>query len=173
MRTLFIALTALLLTACMSMNDAMTPDASVRTDDFDGSKEVIQKPVSAASSISEGWNTLGFRWNSQAPTVVYLTAGAEGITNVSGLKFNVDGEFITASEASTLTDYDQWSTRQFAVSWEQFLKIANGKVVKMRIEKIDTYQNSSFGTENSGGLVNKKFPPFIAKVKQIMASEKK
>lgn len=155
------------LSACASMNDALTPNPNVKVDDFDGSKEVVQEPVSAASSISEGWNTLGFRWNDAAPNTVYLMAGADGITNVTGLKFNVDGEFITAREASYNTDYGQWSTRQFAVDYDDFLRIANGKVVKMRIEMMDKYQNSSFGTEVSGAIVNTKFPKFLEQVKRL------
>ncbi|MCW8857007.1 MAG: hypothetical protein OQJ95_06540 [Kangiella sp.] len=162
-----------LMAGCASMNDALTPDTQVRVDDFDGSKEIIQKPVSAASSMSEGWNTLGFRWNSKAPDIVFMNAGAEGITNVTGLEFNVDGDFVIAQEASHLTKYGQWSTRQFAVSLDDFMKIAKGKVVKMKVVMIDEYAVSSFGTEVNGAVVNSKFPKFLEQLKKITVASNK
>ena len=46
----------------------------------------------------------------------------------------------------------------------EFLKVANAKVVKMKLTKLDSYSVSSFGTGVSGAVVNTKFPPFIEKV---------
>ena len=57
---------ASILICCASINQGLTPSAKTLVSDFDGSIEVIQKPVSAASSLSEGWHTLGFRWSSKA-----------------------------------------------------------------------------------------------------------
>lgn len=65
---------------------------------------------------------------------------------------------------SDFTDYDQWSTRQFVVSYDDFIKITNGNVVKMKVSKIDTYQVSSFGKGVNGAIVNGKFAPFITQI---------
>ncbi|TNC82772.1 MAG: hypothetical protein C9356_02570 [Oleiphilus sp.] len=152
----------LFLTACASMNDKMTPSVTVIKDQFDGSVIVRQEPVSAASSLSEGWHTLGFEWTQNHPDVVFLQVGVSGVTNVMGVAFNVDGEIIeNISKASTLTKYGNWSTRRLVMSYADFEKVARGKDVKMKVMQIDEYSVSSFGAANSGAIVNSKFEPFL------------
>jgi hypothetical protein len=152
---------------CASFNESMTPSVKVQKDEFDGSLIVSQSPVSAASSMSEAWHTLGFQWNQKFPNVVFLEVGVSGITNVMGVAFNVDGQLIeNIKQASTLTKYGDWSTRRLIISINDFAKIAQGKDVKMKVMQIDTYSVSSFGSENSGAIVNSKFPPFIEKLKE-------
>jgi|SRR5690554_709877 len=155
---------------CASFNDSMTPSMKVQKDDFDGSLIVSQSPVSAASSMKEAWHTLGFEWVQKFPDVVFIEVGVSGITNVVSVAFNVDGEIIeNVKQASSLTKYGDWSTRRLVIPIKDFSKIAAGKDVKMKVMQIDTYSVSSFGSANSGAIVNSKFPPFIEKLKELNA----
>lgn len=163
-------LVVLMFAGCASVNDSLTPPMSVNKDDFDGSIIVRQSPVSAASSISEGWHTLGFEWNQNSPNTIFITAGTNGSVNITDVQFNVDGKIISnIKTASTLTEYDKWSTRRFSMSWSDFLEIANAKSVKMKVVQINSYTVSSFGPEHSGAVVNAKIPPFIKKVQELLS----
>lgn len=170
--TLAIAVSGSLLIGCAATNDALTPSLAVIKDDFDGKLIVRQEPVSSASSISEAWHTLGFDWTEKTPDTVYLTAGAKGIVNIEGLAFNADGRvYDNIKTASATTEYGQWSTRRFAISWNDFLAIANAKSVKMRISKINDYTVSSFGPAHPA-TVDSKIPPFVARVQELRARQK-
>ena len=153
--------------SCYSVNSALTPSIKVLTDDFDGSKVIYQKPVSSSSKLTEHFHTLGFDWTSKTPNRVFLSAGAPGITNIYGLSFNVDGTLVSARLASNLTEYGDWSTRRFYVSYSDFVKLANAQVVKMKVTKNNTYTVSSFGKSTSA-VVNKKMTPFLAQVHQAV-----
>jgi hypothetical protein len=153
-----------LLASCSSMNQSLTPGTKTVVSDFDNSVEVIQNPISAASSLGEGWNTLGFRWNSKRPEAVYLMVGTKGIVNITGLSLNIDGEIIDVETASTLTDYDEWSTRQFVIPLEQFRKLAAADLVKMKVIMIDKYTVSSFGQTKPKAVVSGKFEGFLTQV---------
>jgi len=160
------------LSGCASMNDSLTPSVTTKKDAFDGTLIINQSPVSSASKMSEPWHTMGFTWKEQNPDTVYVTAGVHGINNITKLAFNVDGEIINnIRTASSLTNYGDWSTRKFAVPIQTFVKIAKGKDVKMRISQIDTYSVSSFGSSNTGAIVNSKFPPFLAELKKAGSIE--
>jgi len=150
--------------SCASINQGLTPGAKIIVSDFDNSIEIIQKPVSAASSLREGWHTLGFRWNNNAPDLIFLTVGIKGIENISGVAFNVDDQIIRAEVASNLTDYDEWSTRQFSMSLNQFKKMAIAQIVKMKVLMIDKYSVSSFGQSKQNAIVSGKFSKFLDKV---------
>jgi hypothetical protein len=166
-KIVFFAIVFSLITGCAGLNDQMTPSLSVYQDHFDGSLRIEQPPVSAASSISEGWHTLGFQWNQNFPDVVFLEVGVSGITNVMGVAFNVDGQIIeNVKEASILTQYGDWSTRRLVMPMSDFIKVSQGNDVKMKVMQIDTYSVSSFGSANSGAVVNTKFAPFIQKLKE-------
>jgi hypothetical protein len=149
---------------CSSINQGLTPGTKTVVSDFDNSIDVIQEPVSAASGLSEGWHTLGFRWNSNSPDVVFLMVGTKGTVNVTGVSFNIDGDIIDVETASTITDYDQWSTRQFVMPLEQFRKLATADVVKMKVSMIDQYSVSSFGQTKSKAVVSGKFEGFLNQV---------
>ncbi|MBW2942525.1 hypothetical protein [Zhongshania aquimaris] len=158
---------------CASFNDAMTPSLSVQQDQFDGSLIITQPPVSAASGLSEGWHSLVFQWSNKFPSVVFLEVGVSGITNIMGVTFNVDGQIIeNIKDASALTKYGDWSTRRLVMPISDFLKVAQGNDVKMKVMQIDTYSVSSFGFSNSDAIVNKKFGPFIQKLKEQSALPK-
>ena len=166
-KIVFLVIILSTISSCASFNDAMTPSLSVQQDQFDGSLIITQPPVSAASGLSEGWHTLGFQWSNKFPKVVFLEVGVSGITNVMGVAFNVDGQIIeNIKEASSLTKYGDWSTRRLVMPVSDFLKVAQGNDVKMKVMQIDTYSVSSFGPTNSGAIINAKFAPFIQKLKE-------
>lgn len=171
-RCLLFLVAALLLTSgCASFNDAMTPSVQVKKDSFDGSTIVRQPLVNAAGSFTEPRHLLGFDWSSRTPDSVFITAGIVGTRAVSGVQFNVDGTFIkdvkVASATTEFTNID--SSRRFELSFQQFVAIANGKSVKMRLDSINDYTVSSFGPDGDGSMamVNPKFQPFLAKVKEV------
>ena len=156
-----------LISGCANFNDAMTPSLAVKTDQFDGSVIIVQPPVSASSSLSESWHTLGFEWNQKFPGEIIITVGVSGIDNITGVKFNVDGDTLTKiKSASRLTSYGEWSTRRFVMSISDFVKLSQGSDVKMKVMQIDTYSVSSFGSANSGAVVNNKISAFIKELKE-------
>ena len=160
----------IMLAGCAGMNDALTPSINAQKDPFDGSLIVSQAPVSASSSLTEGWHTMGFEWNQKFPDVVFLEVGTNGITNVQGVAFNVDGDIIeNIKEASSLTKYGSWSTRRLVMPINEFVKVAQGRDVKMKLIQIDTYTVSTFGISHSGAVVNSKFPPFLSKLRELRA----
>ena len=71
-----------MLPGCADVNNALTPSLNVDKDPFDDSLIIYQSPVSASSSMTEGWHTMGFEWNQKFPDVVFLQVGTNGITNV-------------------------------------------------------------------------------------------
>jgi len=154
-------------TGCASLNDAMTPSLTLARDAFDGATIVRQDPVSASSSMSEAWHIFGMEWSSKSPDQVYVTAGTNGVVNIEGLAFNVDGEVIECQAASSSTEYGTWSSRRFVVSWAAFKKLASGHDVKMKLSQINSYSISSFGKSHEGAVIDKKIPPFIAEVEHL------
>ncbi len=168
MKIIIYLIVAMVFFGCASINDSLTPSMSVVKDDFDGSIIVRQSPVSATSSMSEGWHTLGFEWNQKTSDIIYITAGTNGTVNITDVEFNADGNIISnIKTASTLTEYGKWSTRRFSMPWDDFLKITNAKSVKMKVVQINNYTVSSFGPANSGAIVNKKISPFLKKVQEL------
>lgn len=156
------------LAGCVSVNDGLTPSVSVMRDDFDGATIVRQEPVSASGSITEGWHTLGFEWNQKTPEIVYVTAGTYGVVNITEVAFNADGRIIAdVSPASAITEYGTWSTRRFAMSWEDFMAVASAKAVKMKLVRINDYTVSSFGPDHPTALINAKLPHFVARVSAL------
>jgi hypothetical protein len=173
MGAFFRTLCVVLLVGCTSMNDALTPSLQLIKDDFDGAMIVRQAPVSAASGLGDAWHTLGFEWTQKTPNLVYVTAGVQGITNIYQLAFNADGRVIdNLNMASAQTDYSQWSTRRFSMTWDDFLAVANAKEVKMRVSRANEYTVSSFGPVHANALVNAKLVPFVAKVRDMRATLK-
>lgn len=163
---------AALMAGCAATNDALTPSLVTIKDEFDGSLIVRQVPVSAASSLGEAWHTLGFEWTQKTPDTVYLTAGARGIVNVEKLAFNADGRILdNIRTASATTEYGQWSTRRFAIPWDDFLVVASAKSVKMRVSTINEYTVSSFGPTHPA-TVDSKIAPFVVRVKELRTARK-
>ena len=168
MRNLIVLM--LLAAGCAGVNDSLTPSMRVMKDNFDGATIVYQPDVGSASSISEPFHTLGFEWVSRTPEIVYVTAGVTGVKNIYGLAFNADGKVIDRIDtASQQTEYGQRSTRRFGMTWSDFLTVASGKDVKMRVSMGNTYSVSSFGSSTSA-TVNPKFAPFVDKVRELRAA---
>ena len=168
MRVFAWVLAVFLVTGCATMNSALTPSLSVIKDDFDGSTIVRQSPVSSSSGLREGWHVLGFEWSQKTPDTIFITVGTNGIVNITDVAFNADGQVITnIKPASTITEYGQWSTRRFSMSWEDFMKLVNAKSVKMKVARINDYTVSSFGPGHSGAIVNTKLPPFVEMVREL------
>jgi len=178
MRVIVTVLLELALVACAAvptdvslMDDSVTPSLSVIKDEFDGSTIVQQDAVSSSSSLAEGWHTLGFEWHQKTPDIVFVTAGANWIVTITDLAFNADGELISRIRpASATTEYGSLSTRRFAMAWQDFLKIANAKSVKMKLVRINDYTVSSFGADHSAAVVNTRIAPFVAKVLELRSS---
>lgn len=163
---------ALLLAACASMNEALTPATQVVKDDFDGSLVVRQLPVSAANGVREPWHTLGFEWSQKTPDTVYLLVGANGAGNVSDVAFNADGRIVdNLKPVSSHPDYSQVPSRRFAMPWTSFVSLADAKSVKMKVGRLDQYTVSSFGPDNPGAAVNARIDPFVAMVKDLRAGK--
>ncbi|MGR5323405.1 hypothetical protein ACP3VW_05890 [Vibrio sp. DNB22_17_1] len=163
---------SLFLTACASMNDALTPSVKVETDPFDNSVHVYQSPVSASSSMSEAWHTMGFDWKSSQPNTVYVTAGLNSIVNISNIEFNADGKFFKdVQQASAHTEYGDWSTRRFKMTLHDFEELSNANDVRFKIETLNTYSVSSFGKSNTNALVNAKFKPFLTAIYDAKAKK--
>jgi len=163
---------SLLLAGCAadsSFNDAMTPSARVDKDSFDGKIVIRQDPVSAASSLTEAWHSLGFDWTERTPDTVYVTAAVQGIAAITGLAFNIDGRVVDELQtASAATDFEgitgaRISSRRFAMPYSDFNALAQASSVKMRINFINNYTVSSFG-RGQRALVNAKLDPFLAEV---------
>lgn len=172
MRKVLLILTVLLVAGCATMNDAMTPSLEVIKDDFDNALIVRQSPVSSASTMSEAWHTLGFEWNQKNQDIIFITAGANGIVNITDVAFNADGQVIASIKpASTITEYGQWSTRRFSMSWNDFLRVANAKSVKMKVVRVNDYTVSSFGPEHPA-TVDSKIAPFVQKVREYRSIAK-
>lgn len=176
MKLLLIVL-CLALTACSSLNeklnDSLTPSLKIENNSFDGTLEITQDAVSAASSMSEATHTLAFKWTKKEPDNIYLYAGVSGIETVNGLAFNVDGEIIDNIKKVGATDIDlghtatlnlpNRSTAAFIISRNDFEKIANGNLVKMKVEMRNNYSVSSFG-KSVFASINSKLTPFIVAI---------
>ncbi|MCL1138403.1 MULTISPECIES: hypothetical protein [Shewanella] len=168
----------LVMTGCTSINDAMTPSLSVTKDRFDDTLIIKQPIVPANSSFSDHQTGLGFEWKSSIPSEIILTVGISGIENIMGADFKIDGKDIPSPiTVGHLTQYPEknlsfgdmssvYSTRRMAMPIEDFIKMANAKQVKMRVQHIDTYSVSIFGREEMA-IVGAKFKPFLSKLKEL------
>jgi len=178
MKKLIFIIAVVVMAGCAGMNDAMTPSAHVQKDDFDGATIITQEPVNA-SNITDDWHLLGFDWTSRTPDSVYITVGVYGVSNISGVKFNVDGNIIDSTRpASTGTDYanatagmvmsgtggDTWSKRRFVMPLPDFRLLAAGSDTRIRVERINKYSVSKIGPSNGNAVVNVKFKPFLEKI---------
>ncbi|MEL4292894.1 hypothetical protein [Shewanella xiamenensis] len=158
---------------CASLNDQLTPSATRKVNNFDGSIEVIQPPVSAASSMSEEPITLGMMWKETYPEQVLLSVGVSGIEAVTNVEFNVDGQIMKSAVKSGLTDVNlghtatlnlpNRSTGYFVIPLDDLKRISLGNVVKVRVTLRNSYVVSSFGKEVPATIVSK-FPTFFKEI---------
>jgi hypothetical protein len=164
------------LAGCTGINSAMTPGAEVIKDDFYGATVIRQSPISASSSLSEPWHTLGFEWSTKTLDKVYVTAGLTMRTeSIQNVEFKADDQIIEHIEiASNHTEFENSaSTRRFSMPLTEFRKIASAKDVKMKITHNlgNDYSVSSFGLNNQNALVNSKFAPFLNNVDELMTKK--
>ena len=162
----------LLFAGCAGTGPAKTPGSEIMRSEVDNSFDIYQVPVNATNSPTEGYHLMGMRWNSKTKDIVYLTAAAQIKRNITGLSFDIDGETITASPASNFTDFDDcsyFSSKQFTVPFEEFVKLSNAKEVKYKIRyDINSYSYSFFGKNKTNAIINYKFDDFIQKVRLNM-----
>lgn len=175
---LAIFLISIVSSGCTTLNDSLTPSSYIQKDGFDNSIRVIQEPVGASSGFSESFHVLGFDWSEKAPNIVFITAGVRGIHNIYDVQFNADGQIINNLIAiSNSTDYDGMSKthslRRYSMPINNFIKIANSNIVKMKVVGQHGYTLSSFGRNKSGNMVNTKFKPFIGKIRDSIKSKRK
>lgn len=175
-----VALTALVCGSCATLEEAApaSPAPVVFKDEYDGATIVRQAPVSAGVAAWADWTVLGFEWRSKFPNVVVLTAGTQGVVRIVEVIFEVDGEVLRDIKAvSELTDFGdtsapvRWSTRRFELSWEELLRIAAAKAVRMRVIGPHEAAATSFGTAHPGALVNTKLGAFVAAVRKERGEE--
>lgn len=172
MKKLFICLFSFVLFACSSP----LQKAQVTKDEWSNGATVIsQGIVPANSSMGEPSHGLGFKWRSDNPSSVYILVGVTGVENVDGVEFIVDGQRLdTPKRVSALTEYasnsftpndmtSSYSYRIFSMSLSDFIKIANAHLVKYRINQINTYSVSTFGTDQPA-LVNQHFSEFMSQL---------
>lgn len=167
-------LPTLWMVGCATMiESAMFPPASVITDEFDGNKIVVQPPIYAFNKIEEGPHSLGFDWSKKNKKTIYITVGVVGISNIFDVAFNVDGEIIDGIKTASLTtELDStMSTRRFVMPVDQFMKIANANVVRMKVGRGDTYSVSSFGKDIKGPFVNNRFKPFFEMMNEVNSTK--
>jgi hypothetical protein len=89
-----------------------------------------------------------------------LKVGTQGIVNITAVAFNLDAKIMQLNKpVNTLTDYGEWSTRQFSMPLEQFRILASAKTVKMKVVMIDKYSVSSFEKSKPLAIVVGKFSP--------------
>lgn len=179
MRLLAPLLVLALLAGCAATMDAMTPSTSVIKDDFDGKMIVRQSSVNAASGMGEAFHTLGFEWSEKFPDSIFITVGfVTGYRNIKDVAFNVDGRIIDRIKlASTLTEHEpgvsfRSSYRRFEMNIDDFIAVASGRNVKIRVVGINDYTVSSFGPDAGNGMavVNAKFGPFLDEVRAFRKS---
>lgn len=160
--------TAMSMTGCAQMNNAITPSVDVAQDEFTGATVVTQDVVSATDSMTDGWNLLGFIWNSYRPDYVYINAGVtDSPVNIKDTKFKVGNDFIQCKKTDQIfTSFQKTgSIKQCYMPLSDFKRIATADKVMLRIETGDGMSTSSFGA-GSSATVSSKFVPFLAAIEE-------
>jgi hypothetical protein len=180
MKRLIIIAAMLVMSGCgnmgAAMNDAMFPNTSVRTNDFDNSTIAHQPPVVASRPTLTSDDTaqmLGFEWVSSTPDIIYITAGIDGILNIYTVDLLADDQNIQGiSLASNSTEFQKGgSSRRFAMPLDEFRKIVSARIVKMKITRNNDYSVSRFGQEYPDVAVTGKITKFMAKVDDLRMAQ--
>lgn len=170
MKKLSIFFLILLIQGCATFNDALTPKVTITKDDYHDSTIISQQAVSAAADLSESYHMLGFNWNSKYPDKIILAVGVDGVDNVTGACFKIE-ELEICSKSASYTNYGSQSYNYFSISLDEFKKIANADIVKMKVTRLDKYSLSSFGKKRELAIVNKKFQPFLDAIAKCRGEE--
>jgi hypothetical protein len=164
----FVALTVVFtLSGCMSLGDAMTPNARIVTDPFDDSKHVSQPEVTTLSKFSDANNSLALRWFPEHPDSVVLIAGVQGVQNVVKLEINVDGDIIRGMENQAVTDYGARSKGSFVIKYDQLQQIANGEDIKFRVCSYKDCTMSGYVNSEKNSVFSRKIGPFVDLVEVV------
>jgi hypothetical protein len=155
-KTLCLSL-SLLFVGCAHMPGKVTENIS----EFEGTKEISVEPIgtSAGSALM-----LGGHWTSRLPDVIYIDAKVAyliaALDAKDGLLFNVDGEIISLSSPTTLTDTNttvagtmviSTSQRPYTTTREALDKIIKGKVVKVKLKTLN--KGYTEGTVSGSGAM--------------------
>jgi hypothetical protein len=165
---------ACLLVACATGTEApSSAGPQVIKDDYDGATIVRQVPVEAGILGEGDFNALGFEWKSKFPNRVVLVAGTRGVIRVASLVVEVDGEPLNVKIAGEITDYgspaagERWSMRRFEVSWDDFERLAAGRVVRLKVVGPNEMYGTAFGKEHAGAPVNRTLASFRETVRRL------
>lgn len=153
---------------CTAVIDAATPGLKVENDSLDGSLRIYQPPVSI-SGISGPRHKLAFEWSEKYPDVVYVTVGVYGTLPIRRAMFKVDGEVLQSPgyahekiDFAGRNNIEGYTTQTFRLPINDFVRIANGDVVKMKTTHMGTRVVSGFGESVEGtGIFNRKFQLFL------------
>jgi hypothetical protein len=170
MNKLYGLLIAILITGCGSTK----PMVSVEK--FSGKKIISTQPMRIYELDAQ--HALGFTWIEDRPKTVILKAGFVGIKNVVSLQFNVDGEIYPVIEASSaITTFSKFgqgeatnifdnniSYRLFSVDTAFFKEVAYAQDVKMKVNGINVFSTTTFGTNNKYKKISPAIQEFIAAI---------
>lgn len=165
------------ISGCASVGDALSPSASIIRDDH-GSKAAVWQPmVRSDGSPGDDRHGLGFWWWRTNPDVVTLEAGvcslADAIKNDCGSSFVSDVSFVADGQTiSTMAETKPTGAAQrFRISMDDFVRISSARKVVMKVHRHGEQTISTFGSE-SEALVNNRFPPFLAMIREIQGDSK-
>lgn len=169
---------ALLFVLLASLTGCQLFPLQVMKDDFDGAT-IVRQPNLVASrptlTTEDNPQGLGFEWSTAKPDIVLLTAGLFEISNIEKLEFIADDQPITGvALASVITEFNTSkyssapaSMRLFSIPMAEFRKLANARIVKMKISGIGNYSVSRFGQDYPDVMVSSRFAPFLAKIDAV------
>jgi hypothetical protein len=157
----------LTIAGCASVGDALTPSSTIM--DLGSAKLVSQQVAPVSSTANHG---LGFMWATTTPDTVIIEAKVHSsIGGYLGSKptdvvFDADGKTITCASKQNKIEGGIEST-VFSVSMDEFLAIANAKIVTMRITQYDKNTESKFGTEIPESFIGSRFQEFLTKIHEV------
>lgn|GEM_PF-3279103 len=175
-----ILLILMLLTSCTlfeTLNDSITSGLRVSQDSYDDAT-LLTQPLVSAGHHSEPWHMLGFIWKANIPDRVLLIAGTFGVQAITGLEFKIDDtqDIISPKLATQALTQIHWpeseldvvttSSKIFAVTYDDFVKLAKANKVRMKLNSIDTYTVSTFGKQVGYRTINAKFNKFVLAIQE-------
>lgn len=156
---------------------------SMRTSEFDGTRELTMKP----GWIKTGWSPviqLGLFWNSKMEDNVVLVAmvpAAKNFTSGRSLHIKIDGEIYNLESIDTQTNiktdpgyysemyvkYAQnYSSKRYIVSKEFIAKMINAKKCLIKLDLMDGYLEGDFSFDQST-YARPSFRKYMEKLSQL------
>lgn len=154
-----------LISGCASLSEQPSGDVVVKKDSFEAEKTIVS--VDSILGMGEQYNLfINLEWHSGSKDV-YLDAIYPQIENVVALKINADGQMIDGRVCSAHTDFGatvysglmyvsvpSFSLRRFCISTKEYEKIAQSKLVKMKVSTYTKYMVASFSPVGSKDVSN-------------------